>query len=340
MEGLVEPEAQQRKTLNPVWSASLEAPVNHVVVLDGMFAFLCGDGSALFVAEHGLSENRRQLHSGAILAACAGPRGVLSGGDDGRVLLSSADGSSELIRHHAGTWIDAVALSPKGDLAWTAGRVCYRRGQGGELWHLECASTPSDIQFDPKGRRLAIAQYGGVWLWLAKQRENLVRKLVWKGSHISVTWSLDGATVVTAMQERELHGWRLSDGANMRMSGYPGKIGCISWNASGSRLATAGAPVAVVWPFDRGGPWNRRPEEYGFLAAGITKLAWHPERDVLAAGCQRGELKLMRSEDGSEVDLGHIRNAPVTAIAWSRSGRLLAAGTQSGQAEIHAFAHS
>ena len=176
-------------------------------------------------------------------------------------------------------------------------------------------------------------------LWLAKQKENLVRKLEWKGSHLSVTWSPDGTTVVTSMQERELHGWRLPDGANMKMSGYPGKIGSMSWNASGSRLATAGAPVAVLWPFDRGGPWNRRPEELGFLASGITKLAWHPARNILAVGCQQGELKLIRSDDGSEIDLGDIRNSAVTAIAWSRSGRFLAAGTQSGHAEIHAFAN-
>jgi len=339
MEGLVESEARQGQSMKPVWSANLDAPVNHVAVLDGVLVFLCGDGSALFVAEQGFSEDRRQLHKGAILAACSGPRGILSGGDDGQVRLSSADGSGELIRDHSGSWIDAVASSPTGDVAWTAGRVCYRRGLGGDLQQLECASTPSDIGFDPRGRRLAIAQYGGVWLWLAKQKKNLVRKLEWKGSHISVTWSPDGTTVVTSMQERELHGWRLSDGANMRMSGYPGKIGSMSWNASGSRLATAGAPVAVLWPFDRGGPWNRRPEEIGFLAAGITKLAWHPARNILAAGCQQGELKLIRSDDGSEVDLGHIRNSAVTAVSWSGSGRLLAAGTQSGHAEIYAFAN-
>ena len=144
--------------MKPVWSANLDAPVNHVAVLDGVLAFLCGDGSALFVAEHGFSESRRQLHKGAILAACSGPRGILSGGDDGQVRLSSVDGSGELICHHAGKWIDAVASSPAGDLAWTAGRACYRRGQGGELQQLECASTPSDIRYDPRGRRLAVAQ--------------------------------------------------------------------------------------------------------------------------------------------------------------------------------------
>lgn len=340
MAGLATPEVRQDHSLEPAWSASLDGPVNHVVAMDRAVVFLCGDGSAHFVREEGFSEARRHLHAGAILAASAGPLGLLSGGDDGRVLLTRDDESVDLIHEQSGMWIDSVASSPCGDVAWTAGRICYRRCQDRGLRHLECASTPADIRFDPKGRRLAVAQYGGVWLWLAKPTENLVRKLAWKGSHLSVTWSPDGTTVVTSMQERELHGWRLSDGANMRMSGYPGKIGSMSWNASGSRLATAGAPVAVLWPFDRGGPWNRRPEEHGVLDGGITKLAWHPSTGVIAAGCQRGELKLIGVDDGSGVELGAIRHSAVTSIAWSRSGNLLAAGTQSGCAEIYRIGRS
>jgi hypothetical protein len=77
MEGLVESEARQGQSMKPVWSTNLDAPVNHVAVLDGVLVFLCGDGSALFVAEQGFSEDRRQLHKGAILAACSGPRGIL-----------------------------------------------------------------------------------------------------------------------------------------------------------------------------------------------------------------------------------------------------------------------
>ena len=121
MEGLVESEARQRQSMKPVWSANLDAPVNHVAVLDGVLAFLCGDGSALFVAEHGFSESRRQLHKGAILAACSGPRGILSGGDDGQVRLSSVDGSGELICHHAGKWIDAVHVIETRDLPGGSG---------------------------------------------------------------------------------------------------------------------------------------------------------------------------------------------------------------------------
>lgn len=324
----------------PVWSAQYDAPVNHVIAVGGAMVFLCGDGSAHFVSESDLGETQKHLHQGAILAACAAADGVLTGGDDGQVLLTPGVGESTVLAAHPGKWMNAVAASSKGDLAWSTGKSCYRLTTRGGLRSLECPATAAALSFDPRGSRLAIAMYGGVWLWLPKAKEDMVRRLDWKGSHLSVLWSKDGGIVITSMQERELHGWRLSDGAAMRMAGYPGKIDSMSWNARGTRLATAGAPVAVLWPFDNGGPWQRKPEEAGFLQAGIVKLAYHPSVDVLAAGCRRGELKIIRTRDGSELELGSCRQSAVTSVAWSRSGHWLAAGTQSGRAEIHGFGKS
>jgi len=323
-----------------VWSAQYDAPVNHVIAVGGAMVFLCGDGSAHFVSESGLAETQKHLHQGAILAACATADGILTGGDDGQVLLTSSVRESTVLAGHPGKWVNDVAASPKGDLAWSIGKSCYRLTTRGGLRSLECPATAAALAFDPRGNRLAIAMYGGVWLWLPKTKEDMVRRLEWKGSHLSVVWSRDGGVVVTSMQEKELHGWRLSDGANMRMAGYPGKIESMSWNRKGTRLATAGAPVAVIWPFDDGGPWDRKPDAVGFLPAGIVTLAYHPSVDVLAAGCRRGELKIIRTMDGSEVELGVIKNSAITSVSWSRSGHWLAAGTQSGRAEIYSFGKS
>jgi WD40 repeat protein len=324
----------------PVWSAQYDAPVNHVIAVDGAMVFLCGDGSAHFVSETDLGETRRDLHHGAILAACAVADGLLTGGDDGQVLLTPGVGEPAVLACHPGKWVNDVAASPKGDVAWSIGKSCYRMTASGRLRLLECPATAAALAFDPRGNRLAIAMYGGVWLWLPKAKENMVRQLEWKGSHLSVLWSKDGGIIITSMQERELHGWRLSDGAAMRMAGYPAKIDSMSWNGRGTRLATGGAPVAVIWPFDNGGPWQRKPEEAGLLRAGIAKLAYHPSVDVLAAGCRRGDLKIIRTEDGSELELGANRQSAITSLAWSRSGHWLAAGTQSGRAEIYSFGKS
>ena len=69
----------------------------------------------------------------------------------------------------------------------------------------------SDIAFDPKGRRVAAASYGGVWLWYARIEKQVPQVLKWAGSHAMVLWSPDGKFLMSAMQENSLHGWRLSD---------------------------------------------------------------------------------------------------------------------------------
>ncbi len=300
-------------------------------------AFLCGDGSAHFVSQADFGETSRPLHHGAILAACATTDGLLTGGDDGQVLHTANVNEARLLASYDGKWINDVAASSKGDLAWSVGKSCYRLTKDDGQRSLVCPATPAALAFDPRGNRLAIAMYGGVWLWLPKAKEDMVRRLDWKGSHLSVVWSRDGGTVVTSMQEKELHGWRLADGANMRMAGYPGKIESLSWNSKGTRLATSGAPVAILWPFDNGGPWQRKPDEVGFLQAGIVDLSYHPSVDVIAAGCRRGELKIIRTKDGSEKELGVARKSAITSMSWSRSGHWLGAGTESGQAEIYSF---
>src|SRR5438270_75945 len=82
--------------------------------------------------------------------------------------------------------------------------------------------------------------------------------------HLDATGSPDGRFIVTSMQENALHGWRLVDSRNMRMTGYPGKTRSMSWSSEGHWLATSGADACVVWPFkDKDGPMGKPPRECG-----------------------------------------------------------------------------
>ncbi|NJO54426.1 MAG: hypothetical protein HC829_05905 [Bacteroidales bacterium] len=190
----------------------------------------------------GAAERRVAAHPGGVIlcAACDGTR-LLTGGDDGRVVETMADGTTREVA--AGkAWIDTVALGPSGARAWSAGKTVYADTGKGEprerLRTFAAPSTPGGLAFAPKGLRLAVSHYGGVSLWFP----NAATKpdfLEWKGSHLPVTWSPDGRFVVTAMNEPQLHGWRVADGANMRMSGYPGRVRSMSWTAAGNGLATA-----------------------------------------------------------------------------------------------------
>ena len=64
---------------------------------------------------------------------------------------------------------------------------------------------------------------------------NMLFSLAWKGAHIGVAWSPCGRYVVSALQEKELHGWDLVTMQDFRMGGYPRKTQAMAWTADHRR---------------------------------------------------------------------------------------------------------
>lgn len=291
------------------------------------------DGTVLFADEAG--ERRVPAHDGGLQSA-AGRDGVLvTGGDDGKVLKFATGETPEPVGEGAGGWIDAVALGPDGAVAWSAGKRVFARDGKGVTKTFEAPSAARGLAFAPKGHQLAIARYNGVSLWFPRV-EGPAKELVWKGSHLDVTFSPDGRFVVTSMQENALHGWRVADASHMRMSGYPGKVRSVAWTADGKWLATSGADAAIVWPFrDKDGPMGKAPREFGVRSARVSRVATHPRADVIALGYDDGCILLVRMSDGAEI-LGRPAAAggPVTALAWDGRGERLAFGTEDGAAGV------
>jgi WD40 repeat protein len=152
-----------------------------------------------------------------------------------------------------------------------------------------------------------------------------------------VTWSPDARFVVTTMQDNMLHGWRVADGAHMRMSGYPGKVRSLSWSPDGFWLATSGADSCVIWPFkEKDGPMNKSPREVGVRKAKITRVAFNPKALLLAIGYEDGWLLLVRLNDGAELLVRRPdgERSPISALAWSADGARLLFGTQDGEAGL------
>ncbi len=273
---------------------------------------------------------------GGILAACCNATSLVTGGDDGLVVRTSADGACETLHDAKGKWIDALASRDDGALAWSCGKTVAARDPKGLVKTIDVPSTARGLAFAPKGYRLAIAHYNGASLWFPNT-EQAPELLEWKGSHLDATFSPDGRFVVTSMQENAMHGWRLSDRANMRMRGYPAKVRSWAWSPDGTLLATSGADSCVVWPFrDKDGPMKKAPREFAARRARVSRVAFSPKTPLLAVGFEDGWVLVSRVTDEAEILVRRpdTERHAVTGLAWSADGVSLVFGTAGGEAGL------
>jgi WD40 repeat protein len=301
----------------------------------GKAAFALGDGTVRF--ESGESV---EAHGGAVLAAAVHPsgEGVITGGDDGRLVWSRPSGP-ETVAEIKGRWIEAVATSPiSGLIAYGAGRELHVRDVADPKFAATFTHEKSiaDVAFDPKGRRLAVATYGGAALWWARIASQKPVLLKWAGSHIAVAFSQDGRFLMSSMQENQLHGWRLSDAKDLKMGGYPSKVKSLVFLAKGMLLATSGAPGAVVWPFGgANGPMGKEAAEIGFdQASMVARVAAAPDMTVMAAGLDDGRVWACDLTSRKIETLKAEKGAAISALALTPKAERLAWGDEDGGAGV------
>ena len=297
--------------------------------------FALGDGSVRF--EDGAFS---AAHDGAVLCAVTHPSGdgVITGGDDGRLIWHRRD-EAGVLATAKGQWVDAVdASAESGLIAFSAGRTLtvIDAKDAGFRRDFQHERTVSGVAFEPKGRRIATSTYGGAALWFARIAQQKPTLLKWAGSHTAVTFSPDGAFVVTAMQDAQLHGWRLKDQKNLRMGGYPSKVRAMSFLSNGQLLATSGAQGAVLWPFvGSNGPMGREATEIGFDEGSLVALvASQPKHGLLAAGLNDGRVWLADPAGQGLNFLKAERGAPITALAMSVDATRVSWADEDGQAGV------
>jgi WD40 repeat protein len=302
---------------------------------DGVGAFACGDGTLRFFVDE-REPKVIEVHKGATLSLAVHPEdGFLSGGDDGRLVRTLPGEASTDLFTQKGKWIESIAVSEAtGLIACTAGKDAVVL-DGSQQMRFTHATTATGVAFDPKGRRLGVSHYNGVSLWWTKSAAQTATVLNWKGSHVGLVWSPDGKFVVSTMQENALHGWRVEDAVDMRMSGYPSKIKSFVWEHRGKVLMTGGASRVVGWPFTgRSGPMGKEPLEIGPERDAIVNVvATHPEFDLIAGGMSDGAV-WMEFIGESGANIVALDLPKISCLTFSPDGSKLAIGTEDGYAAL------
>jgi WD40 repeat protein len=315
---------------------AFDAPVT-AALFDGrgQALFALGDGTVRFE-----DRTRIDAHDGAVLSACLHPSGdgLVTGGDDGKLVWSGAK-EAALLADTQGRWIDAVtATTATGLIAFSCGKTASVLDAADSAFRRDFVHERSvaDLAFDPKGRRLAAATYGGAALWFARIESQKPTLLKWAGSHTRIAFSPDGAFVVSAMQENQLHAWRLKDAKDLRMGGYPSKIRDMAFFDGGRLMATSGSHGAVVWPFaGAGGPMGKEAAELGHDEASfVVRVAGTPGQPVLAGGTADGRVWVTHARTGPHRWLKAEKGAAISALALTPDGARLCWGDEDGGAAV------
>ncbi len=303
----------------------------------GGAVFALGDGTVRF--EDGTSVAAHP-DAGA-LCAVAHPSGdgIVTGGDDGRLVWTTKAGGAKLLAEVKGKWIETVAASAaSGLIAFGAGREARVLNVADDTFARVFTHDKSvaDLAFDNKGLRLAAATYGGAAVWYARIAEQKPLMLKHAGIHTSVIWSPDGKFLVSALQDAQLHGWRMADGKDMRMGGYPSKVKAMTFMSGGQILVTGGAHGTVVWPFTgASGPMGKQAAEIAYDEHSmVARVASSDAKGVLLGGREDGRVFCLAMTGNRVVDLHDASGSPITALALSPDGAKAAWGDEDGAAGV------
>lgn len=306
----------------------------HVALVDAQWprgprlAARTGGGVEVVAAEVPAHRPLRAIcHQGSALCIAHDTEGgFVSGGDDGRLVRIPKAGEPSVLITAPGAWIDALACSHHGTLAHAVGRRINRHSAAGPS-HIDLPAPALAMAFSPDGLCLAVAHSDGVTLWPA---QGVTRQLVWRGYHRALAWSPDGRYLVTGMQENALHGWRVADGGDIEMGGYPGQPLSLSFAHDGRYLATSGATRPVCWGFDPPGQAGQ-PVECGIPSrTPVSCVSCHPRQHLVAAGYVNGAVLLCRPGSDEGLFIKGAGGGAVTGLAWSGDGAKLAFGSQEG----------
>lgn len=300
-------------------------------------AFALGDGNlVLFHPASGETEIVA-VHSGAALSLVAVPQGFVTGGDDGRVVLTRPGGQRQELASFPGQWIEHVAASRDGAV------IAAARGKAVVLFdgqtlapHVlpDLPATIGGLAVSPDGRAAAAAHNNGVTVYAPPRPGVPGNAFDGPGSNLTLVFSADGSKMACATQDKSVRVYDLDQAAGYLLEGYPAKVRCLSFSPDGNMLWTGGEQAFVGWPVDAAtDPAAREAVVFGAFEHGLLgAVAAHPALPLVAGGFDGGVVFLGSAERKGAAPLFVLENRRVTCLSWSPDGRCLVGGGDGGAA--------
>jgi WD40 repeat protein len=330
----------------PVWIfATADGAKRHVLPgHDGgtnAIAFAPAAGSVAGVADPGIPGSPSPATASPLLA---------SGGQDGAVKLWDAAAGQHVAAAALGSaWVEHLAWTPGAEgggqrsedgslvLAAAAGRNLTLLNPDGTVRHAFKPAPktitaliwrPSSAPRPPSSALLAVAWFGGVCLWNARDFSAAKEYAYNNGIH-ALAWSPDAKWLVSGNQDPSVHLWIPSADDELHMSGYESKVKYLSFDHTSRWLATGGGRDACIWDCSGAGPEGREPLMFPHEAP-VCAVAFQHTHGLLATASQDGVVMLWSPERQQPLRATVKMPAAATKLLWSPDDRFLAIGSEKG----------
>jgi len=294
----------------------------------------------VFSVQEGSTVQALSGHEEGTNALAWGRGGLVSGGQDGKVKVWDVVAGQNSASHaFERAWVEQLswrpnnaASAPGSDplLAAVAGRQLTLLRPDASVHHTFplAPKTVSALAWEPSGKLLAVAYFGGVCLWDIATL-SAFKEYSYANSIHALTWSSDGKWLVSGNQDPSVHLWIPETDFEFHMSGYEGKVKEIGFDHTGRWLATGGGRDACVWDCQGNGPEGREPAMLPHEMK-VCTLAYQRNHDLLATGSEDGVVQLWSPERAKPLRATVRMPSAATTLSWSQDDRLLAVGTAKG----------
>ena len=224
----------------------------------------------------------------------------------------------------------AVAWSPDGKRLASAGGDhtvrLWNALTGHEIMKLQGHKDEVvAVVWSPDGKHLASASKDKtVKVWDAETAGEILTLRGHSDAPRCVAWSLDGKKLASGGMDQTTRLWDAVTGRVIHT--LPGRavIQAVSWNADGTRLASAddvdASSSVTVWDAVNG------KELLTVREGGVRSVAWSPDDKWLAMGGSASCRRIMDAASGSNT-LTVCHAAPAVSVAWSFDGTRVATGS-------------